>query len=132
MRQTLVISERRLRSLYGGLACGVVIHDAWGNLLDANWAAEELLGVRRAALERGVFLGPEWKVRVPGGRELPLPNRPPGAVIAIGKPIKKLIVEVTPPGASRRWLRIDSRELQHEQEAAWVVTSFFEVPEPAS
>jgi PAS domain-containing protein len=130
MRQTLVTSESRFRSLYAGLACGVVIHDAFGNLVDANWAAESLLGVSREALERGVFLGPDWRVRVSGGRELPLTNRPPGAVTAIGKPIQKLVVEVTPPGGSARWLRVDSMELQHEQESPWVVTSFFEVPKP--
>jgi GAF domain-containing protein len=130
MRQTLVTSESRFRTLYAGLACGVVIHDAFGNLVDANWAAESLLGVNRKALEHGVFLGPDWRVRVPGGRELPLTNRPPGVVTAIGKPIQKLVVEVAPPGSSPRWLRIDSMELQHEQESPWVVTSFFEVPKP--
>jgi GAF domain-containing protein len=130
LRSSLVSSEARFRSLYAGLACGVVIHDMSGNLIDANWAALELMGVSRNSIERKGFLGPHWSVRLPGGSDLPVPNRPPAAVLTFHKPVHNLVAEVTPPRGSARWLRIDSRELQHGDEAAWVVTSFFEVPQP--
>jgi GAF domain-containing protein len=132
MRSGLAESEARFRSLYAGLACGVVIHDLWGNLVDANWAALQLLGVSRKAIERKGFLGPEWTVRLAGGSEVPLSNRPPGAVITFKKPIQNLVAEVTPPRGAPRWLRIDSREIQQREQAVWVVTSFFEVPAPGS
>lgn len=124
-------SESGFRELYRALACGILIHDSAGRFQDSNWAAENLLGLSRDQLAAGGVFGSGWSMRLPNGTELPQPMRPPAGVASYGRPIQGLVVRVTPPEGTPRWLRIDSHPVNERGSKRWIVTSFFEVAEPA-
>ena len=131
LRSGLDESDQRFKDLYHALGCGVVVHTTSGDFIDANWAAENLLGVGHDVLSQDAF-GAGWSIKLPNGGELLGPLRPPTAVSLYGRPIQGLVVEVTAPGGSSRWLRLDSSLVGAGSGTRWVVTSFFEVPTPAS
>lgn len=130
LRSGLDESAQRFRDLYHALGCGVIVHNAGGEFVDANWAAENLLGVGHDVLSQDAF-GAGWSIRLPNGGDLLGPLRPPTAVSLYGRPIQGLVAEVAAPGGSPRWLRIDSSLVGASSGTRWVVTSFFEVPAPA-
>src|SRR5581483_231131 len=108
-----------------------VLHDAGGQAIEVNWAAEQLTGVPAAEIAaRGIF-GPDWKLRTESGADVPPAMRPPTYVINFDRPLVGLVAEVTPPGGRPRWLRIDANPILEADRLKWVVTTFYPVPEPA-
>lgn len=130
LRDELSEAHRTLRSFYHGLACGAVTHDSRGRVVDANWAAENLVGMPLKQLVKEGIFGSDWTMLSENGMSIPLPLRPPESVLKSGRPIQGMRARVTPPGGHPRWLRIDSRQLEEGRRLKWVVTTFFECVPP--
>ena len=60
--QTLRESEGRFRSLFETMAEGVILVNADGRIVQANPAAERILGLKAADIEARIYVSPEWEV----------------------------------------------------------------------
>src|SRR5207248_1880759 len=62
LTRALAASEQRLRTLYRTMACGVMVRDASGVIVDANEAAEQIFGYSLAQM-RGRSPEALWAMR---------------------------------------------------------------------
>ncbi len=130
LRGELIESERAFRSLCAGLGCAAVLHSATGQVVEANWAAENLTGIPVGQLLSGGAFGADWVLRNEAGTDIPLGMRPPHYVLKFDRPLVGLIAEVTPPAGRSGWMRIDSHPVLESGRLKWIVTTFYPVPAP--
>jgi len=74
-------AKDRLWAVYAALACGVVVLDTAGRVVEANAAAEDLLGVPLERMRGQVRADYIWRPRRPDGSVIPLQERP--AIVAL-------------------------------------------------
>jgi len=98
----------RLRVVYAALACGVVVLDTVGRVVEANAAAENLLGVPLERMRGQVLSDYIWQPRRPDGSVMPLTERPAMAALRTGRPQRNVTGQITRPDGSCRWLQIDA------------------------
>ena len=80
-------SESRFRTLCEAVTCGVLVRDPDGQIVDANEAAEQILGLSLAELR-----GRRWSAAIEaadhaGGAPLPASERPASLVLRTGQPV---------------------------------------------
>jgi diguanylate cyclase (GGDEF)-like protein/PAS domain S-box-containing protein len=104
--ETLAASQERLRSLYESLTCGILVWDDSSRILQANAAAQELLGRTEGEI---LGCGPDefWTRVAEDGTELPFEWRTSNVVSATGEPVRKATVRATSPRGDVRWLQLD-------------------------
>jgi diguanylate cyclase (GGDEF)-like protein/PAS domain S-box-containing protein len=127
--RALEASEERLRKLYGGLACGVLVRDVGGTVTHANEVAEEILGMSFAEM-RGHDTAELWTARDERGRELQGPDRPGRVALRTREPVRKRLLEVIRPDGESRWIQLDAIPVVSSSDNALeVVSSFLDVTE---
>ncbi|HEX6350631.1 MAG TPA: EAL domain-containing protein [Candidatus Dormibacteraeota bacterium] len=121
----LLGSEQRFRSLFETLACGVLVQGAKGEVLDANRAAEEILGVGLEEM-RGHSSAELWEVEEEGyGKQ-----RPALIALATRQPVRNYTFRVRRRDGEVRWLQADSIPvLDQEGQPNQVVSSIIDVTE---
>jgi diguanylate cyclase (GGDEF)-like protein/PAS domain S-box-containing protein len=121
----LLGSEQRFRSLFETIACGVLVQGAKGEVLDANRAAEEILGVGLAEM-RGHSSAELWEVEEEGyGKQ-----RPALIALATKRPVRNYTFKIRRRDGDVRWLQADSIPvLDQEGQASQVVSSIIDVTE---
>ncbi|HNH08895.1 MAG TPA: PAS domain S-box protein, partial [Leptospiraceae bacterium] len=62
IREKLVESEKKLRTLFNSLEVGITITDKEGNIIDCNPASEKILGISREEHITRNYAGKEWKI----------------------------------------------------------------------
>ena len=115
------------QSPYEPLVCGVTVLDAAGTLVDANTAAQEMLGIRFAAfnspLDRAVV-----SVERDDGTPLLPEQYPSRTALRTGQPQRDIIMRITRHDGGRCWLQVDAIPIRDADGAvARVVTSFVDV-----
>lgn len=83
----LGIEHEHLRSLFQDARFGVVFQDSAGAVVEANQAAERILGITLAQMQGRVPVTPGWRVLDEYGAPLPHGMRPPSVVLERGEPI---------------------------------------------
>ena len=102
--------DARYRRLFATTDLGVLFHDASGAIVDANPAAERMLGMTLPDLRTLGPVRPPWPSAVgdDAGREqdaYPVP-----AVLATGRPVRGAVLQVRRPTDGRSiWLQVDAR-----------------------
>jgi PAS domain S-box-containing protein len=91
-------SEQKMRALFLALRSGVVVHAADTQVLDANPAASELLGLSLDQMLGKVAPDPDWAFLQEDGRPLALEGYPVNQVIASGQPLSNFIGGIRRPG----------------------------------
>ena len=102
----IAAAQERLETLYGSLACGVLVWDDCMTVQHVNAAAEEILG-RPAAEILGRKSDEFWVSVAADGSELPPEERPSRLVHATGKAVRKVLARLTRPMGDVRWLQLD-------------------------
>ena len=96
-------SEQRFRSLFETIACGVLVQGAKGEVLDANRAAEEILGVALAEM-RGRSSAELWEVEEEGyGKQ-----RPALIALSIKRPVRNYTFRIRRRDGDVRWRHLRS------------------------
>jgi len=103
----LAASEERFRSLYGMVACGVVVQDAKGRVIEANALAEEILGWSLSEL-RGKKTGSLWEAVTEDGKPVPLSQRPTMTAVRSGVGKTRQVLGVKRRAGDVRWVQIDT------------------------
>src|SRR5205823_6290916 len=125
LHSDLLGSEQRFRSLFETIACGVLVQGAKGEVLAANRAAEEILGVGLADM-RGRSSAELWEVEEEGyGKQ-----RPALIALATRQPVRNYTFRIRRRDGEVRWLQADSIPvLDQEAEPTQVVSSIIDVTE---
>jgi diguanylate cyclase (GGDEF)-like protein/PAS domain S-box-containing protein/putative nucleotidyltransferase with HDIG domain len=98
----------RLRALYATMACGVMVRDADGLVVDANAAAQEILG-RPLEYLRGLPLSDTLvQTMREDGTPLPPEDRPVALALRTGLPQRGYVMAATVGDGQRRWLQVDA------------------------
>jgi PAS domain S-box-containing protein len=127
--QVVAESERVLRSVYEAVGSGVLVFDADGNVVNANGAAEDILG--RPAHE---LLRMNARDFAPGlredGSQMPVDERPGPRAALRGEAQRKVVLGIDRPAGGLRWLLIDAVPLFGSDGALTrVVSSFIDITE---
>jgi diguanylate cyclase (GGDEF)-like protein/PAS domain S-box-containing protein len=125
----LEASEERFRSLYGMVACGVLVQDSKGRVLDANAPAEQILGWSLAEM-RGKKTGSLWEAITEDGKPVPLSQRPTMRALKSGLPNSGQVLGVKRRSGDVRWVQIDTIPVLHpDRSPRHVVSSFIDITE---
>jgi two-component system CheB/CheR fusion protein len=102
-------SEEKYRLLFETTSQGVAYWDREGRIIDANPAAERILGLRLDQLRGRECTDPGWKALHEDGTDFPAGAHPAMLALKTGKPVLGVIMGVRPSHeAGLRWVRIDS------------------------
>jgi len=102
-------SEERFRQLFLHLGQGVLIHQHDGHILDANPAAERILGLNLAQMRGLASLDTGWRTIREDGSEFPASEWPVVVALRNGQPVTDVTMGVWHEEESRwRWLKVDA------------------------
>ncbi len=124
LNDDLAHAQGELRTVYGAMACGVVVQDGRGRVCDANDAARQLLGDGYARPTRG------WTGAVtrPDGTPLADDDQPYARALRTAQPQRDVVLCLTGADGRRRWLQVDAVPIPDAEGAApRVVSSFIDV-----
>ena len=125
----LAASEQRFRSLYGTVACGVIVLSANGVILQVNPAGERIIGLSLAEM-RGKSPDEIWRAYREDGSELASTDRVGPVVIRSRQPLHGFTMKMMLADGRQRWLLIDSIPVfDADGQAVQVVASFLDITE---
>ena len=118
------LTLQQLRAMFDDNACGLVVQDAHGAIIDGNAAAERLLGLTRDQLMGRSSLDPRWRATDLAGRDLPGCEQPAMRTLRTGEPVRDFEMGVCLPGGVRRWITVNTWLLPEGPVGRVVVSSF--------
>jgi diguanylate cyclase (GGDEF)-like protein/PAS domain S-box-containing protein len=117
-----------LRAVLDAMHQGVVVRDAHGTIVDANPAAELILGRTRAELIGAQTVNNAGGVHADG---TPFPQNQSASSVALatGRDVIGALVGLTLPGGNLRWIAVNARALRRGGAVTGVVSTFVDVTE---
>ena len=107
MQEELKESEENYRNLFETMDQGVVYQDKNGEILSANPAAEEILGLTLNEMQGHNSKDPRWKSIREDGSVFPGEEHPAMVALKTGKKVKNIVMGVfTPKNGKIRWINI--------------------------
>lgn len=101
----LAESEARYRFLFESMGQGVVYQDREGHILEANPAAERILGLTRDQMLGRTSLDPRWRAVKEDGSELPGAEHPSSIALRTGEKTPEMVFGVyNLAGDETRWI----------------------------
>ena len=119
--------------LFRTLTQGIVFQDPGGNIIDANPAAEEILGVTLEKMISRTSETPDWKAIRQDGSEFRGEDHPAMQCLRLNTIIRNVMMGVYNPIKSRYvWINITAVPFppDENQQTSYVYTIFDEIPEP--
>ena len=103
---TLHASEIKYRTMYETMPSGIIYQDPGGQIIDANPAAERILGVSLEQMRERTTLDPAWRAIYEDGS--PYPNEAFPSIIAqrTGQPAHGIMGIYNPQSQEYRWISI--------------------------
>jgi diguanylate cyclase (GGDEF)-like protein/PAS domain S-box-containing protein len=121
-------SEQRFQSLYGSVACGVLVLSASGVILQANPSGEQIIGLSAEEM-RGKTPDQLWRAFNEDGSEQAGVDRVGPVVLRSRQPLHVSLRIVLPTGRER-WLLLDAIPVMGpDGQALQVVASFLDITE---
>jgi PAS domain S-box-containing protein len=135
-------SEGRLRAVLETMAEGLVVEDHAGSVVECNSTAAAILGHPPERLRGMTLAQRDWSLFREDGTPLPSEERPAAAVLRLGRPVRNLILGMTPGGALSperspkpeevRWILVNAMPLAagslgEGRGAAGVVSTFVDI-----
>ena len=124
--------EYKFRNLYESMEQGVTYQNSDGIILDANPAAQKILGLNLEQLKGRTSIDPRWKSIHEDGSEFPGETHPSILALKTGKPILGEIMGVyNPVDDSNKWIKIDAipQFKEGETKPHQVFTTFEDITE---
>jgi len=130
VEEALRESEERLRSLFETMAEGVVVIAPDGQIVQANPAAERILGLKRPEIEGRNYVGPEWEILRPDGTRMPPEEMAGPRAMKEKRLVKDVVMGVKRPDGSISWINVSAAPLITESgEFEGVVGTFVDITE---
>jgi PAS domain S-box-containing protein len=118
------------QSVLDSLPCGVVFRDRDGQIISANPAAEQILGVPLAVMRGRRPVDPAWRTLRADGFPMTEEEHPAQQALVTGLPMKDVLMGIFNPARSeRRWIQVSSTPMFHAGEAqpSHVMSAFLDV-----
>jgi PAS domain S-box-containing protein len=107
----LRLNEAHLRSVFDAMSEGVVVQTLDGPIVDANAAAEQILGLTRDQLLGKTSMDPGWHAVHEDGTPFPGSEHPAILTLKTGCVVRNQIMGVHVPGKGMRWISINSNPI---------------------
>lgn len=128
-----VVERERLASLLRVLPSGVVQHDCYGSIKEANPEACRILGMTREQLLGREPIDPRWRTVYEDGSPFPGAEHPASRVLRHGHSERGIMMGVALPEGERRWLRVNAEPVHAlDDSISGVVSSFTDITEANS
>lgn len=127
-RRALEESEDRHRRITASLSEGVLVLNPDGHIVQANAAAEEILGLSLDQLTGRTPLDPRWAAIHRDGSPFPGDAHPAAITIATGATVRDTLMGIRTPDGALRWLIVNSAPLPGpDSSATGAVASFVDI-----
>jgi PAS domain S-box-containing protein len=104
----LASSQERLRNIFSVMAEGFVLQDRNGEVIDANPAAEEILGLTRDEILGRASADPRWRAVFEDGTPFPGDQHPAMVTLRTGRSLRNQVMGIHAPAGGLRWISINS------------------------
>jgi PAS domain S-box-containing protein len=105
----LRLSEERYRRLFTTMSQGVVYQAADGTIIDANPAAERVLGLTLDQMQGRTSRDPRWKAIRPDGSDFPGDEHPAMIALRTGQPVHDVVMGIFNPHTEQHhWLQVSA------------------------
>jgi PAS domain S-box-containing protein len=131
-RQALLESEQKHRTLFETMTQGVVYQDVDGNIISANPAAEEILGLTVEQMMGRSSMDHQWKSIREDGSDFPGDTHPSMVALRIGEEVRNVVMGIFHPDKERHvWININAVPQFKPQESKpyQVYTTFEDITE---
>ena len=123
-------SEKRLQSLFETMVEGVVLIAPDGQIIEANPAAERILGLTRHEITRRNYVAPEWKIIRPDGTPMPPEEMAGPRAMKERRPVNAMVMGVVRTDGSVSWITVSASPITDEAgEFKGVVGTFADITE---
>lgn len=128
IEKDLMLSEEKYRTLYETMAQGVVYHDATGEIISLNPAAQKILGLSVNHLIGRTSIDPAWRAIHEDGSSFPGDMHPSMIALRTRKKVSDVIMGVFNPGENQyRWIMINAvPQFRYAQTKPYQVYSTFD------
>lgn len=125
----LADSERRLHSIFSGMTEGLVFHGTDGTIVEANPAAETVLGLSRDELLGRTSVDSRWQAIREDGTPFLGDTHPAMVTLRTGEAQRNQIMGVFHPDRGIRWISVNSSPVLSKDSATQVgvVATFVDV-----
>ena len=120
-----VLQQQKLDTLWAALPVGVVVHDANGQIIEANRTAERLLGMGLARLQGCDGADPRWRAVRNDGSPYPGEEHAPMRTLRSGLPLTGEIIGIHTPAGDLHWLMVNTEPQFDDRGATTGVVSCF-------
>jgi two-component system sensor histidine kinase/response regulator len=122
-------SQERYRAVVEGLGEGVFVQEASGHIVEANAAAERILGMTREELVGPHVTEMPWHTLHEDGSPLPHEERPAAVCLRTGQPVRNAVIGALRPDGRLAWLLVNVRPLRYgpDGKPTAVVSSFSDI-----
>ena len=104
--EALRVSENRLQNLFETMAEGVVVIAPDGQIVQANLAAERILGIRRSEIESRNYITPDWVILRADGTPMPPEEMAGPRAMQEKQTITDAVMGVRRPDSSVSWINV--------------------------
>jgi len=109
--ETIRMAEQRYRSIITAMAEGIVMQAAGGEIIEANPAAQRILGMSIDQMMGRTSLDPTWQSIHEDGTDFPGEDHPAMVCLRTGEPQYNVIMGVRKPDGVLTWISINSEPL---------------------
>ena len=128
LAHSLKSKNNELETIISSMSEGLIVQNSRGEILNANPASQEILGLSLSQMLGKTSVDPSWKTIHRDGSNYPGEEHPANIVLKTGEPVYREEMGVYKPDNSISWIRINSSPLKHDaQDSAAVVTTFTDV-----
>jgi PAS domain S-box-containing protein len=130
-RKELRESEERYRSLFMGMAEGMVLQDIDGTIVTCNPSAEQILGFSAHLIIGTTSIENQWQAVKEDGSPFPGEMHPSMVTLRTGQPYRNVVMGIRRPDHRMAWISVNSQPLFRAGETRpyAVVTTFFDITE---
>jgi len=107
-------SEERFRRLFDTMTEGMVLIDQGGQIMQANPAAERILGLKRSEIEGRSYISPDWEILRPDGSPMPSEEMAGPRAMKEKRPVRDVTMRVKRPDGSTSWINVSASPLSDE------------------
>ncbi|MET0858907.1 MAG: PAS domain S-box protein [Telluria sp.] len=124
-------NEERLGSIFRAIPHGLIFHDKNGVIVDANPAAEQLMGVDRAQLVGKTCTDPSWQAIREDHTAFHDHQHPAMVALRTGQSVPNEVLGLVAAGRGFRWMSINANPIfgKDQQLPDSVVTTFSDITE---
>ncbi|MBX3600702.1 MAG: EAL domain-containing protein [Rubrivivax sp.] len=125
-----VQQQRKLQALWSALPAGVIVQGEDGRVVEANRAAERLLGYGLAEMQAMDPGDARWRALREDGSDYSGAEHPAMATLRHGAPLRNVTMGVRTPQGARRWLLLNTEPLRDSTgSVSGVVSCFTDITE---